>query len=68
MKKFLIALNIVIWSLVTYEAAHAEAVMQKVCHEDSKTKREICKTIKTHKKVEGTAVPEAPAKKTTKKK
>jgi len=47
--------------------AHAEAVMQKVCHEDAKTKREICKTIKTHKKVEGTPVPDAPAKKTKKK-
>jgi hypothetical protein len=70
MKKFLIAVNIVIWSLVTYELAHAEAVMQKVCHEDAKTKREVCKTIKTHKKVEGTVVPEkspAPAKKPAKK-
>jgi hypothetical protein len=70
MKKFLIALNIVIWSLVGYEVAHAEAVMQKVCHEDSKTKQEVCKTIKTHKKVEGTAVPEkapTPAKKPAKK-
>ena len=43
--------------------------MQKVCHEDSKTKQEVCKTIKTHKKVEGTPVPEkapAPAKKAKK--
>ena len=48
-------------------AAHAEAVMQKVCHEDAKGKQ-ICKTIKTHKKVEGTPVPEkAPVKKSTKK-
>ena len=44
-------------------SAHAEAIMQKVCHEDAKTKKEVCKTIKTHKKVEGTPVPEAPAKK-----
>jgi len=43
--------------------ANAEAVMQKVCHEDTKTKKEVCKTIKTHKKVEGTPVPDAPAKK-----
>ena len=51
-------------------ATHAEAVMQRVCHEDAKTKREVCKTIKTHKKVEGTVVPEkapAPAKKPVKK-
>jgi hypothetical protein len=49
--------------------AHAEAVMQRVCHEDAKGKQ-ICKTIKTHKKVEGTPVPEkapAPAKKPAKK-
>ena len=62
MKKFLIAVNIVIWSIVCAEYARAEAVMQKVCHTDAKTKKEVCKTIKTHKKVEGTAVPEkAPA-------
>jgi uncharacterized protein YcfJ len=65
--------NFVAWTgiaiLVAIAArpAHAEAVMQKVCHEDVKTKREVCKTIKTHKKVEGTPVPEAPAKKTKKK-
>ena len=39
-------------------SAYAEAIMQKVCHEDAKTKKEVCKTIKTHKKVEGTKVPE----------
>ena len=47
-------------------ATHAEAVMQRVCHEDAKGKQ-ICKTIKTHKKVEGTVVPDAPAKKSKKK-
>lgn len=58
MKKFLIILNIAIWSLVSYQVAHAEAVVKKVCHEDPKTKKEVCKNIKTHKKVEGTKVPE----------
>ena len=58
MKKILIVLNIVIWSLVGYEVAHAEAVMKNVCHEDVKTKKQVCKTIKTHKKVDGTPVPE----------
>ena len=48
-------------------AAHAEAVMQRVCHEDSKGKQ-ICKTIKTHKKVEGTSVPEKAPVATKKKK
>ena len=60
MKKFLIALNIVIWSLVSYELAHAEAVMQKVCHEAVVKGKKVqqCKTIKVHRKVEGTPVPE----------
>ena len=47
--------------------AHAEAVMQRVCHEDAKGKQ-ICKTIKTHKKVEGTPVPEKAPVATKKKK
>jgi hypothetical protein len=38
-----------------------------VCHDDVKTKKEVCKVIKTHKKVEGTVVPDAPAKKSKKK-
>lgn len=71
MKKFLIALNIVIWSFVGYQAtAYAEAVVKEVCTPkvdkagkavmDKKTGKqaEDCKKIKTHKKVEGTAVPD----------
>ena len=68
MKKFLIALNIVIWSLVTYELAHAEATIEKVCHDVNG--KQVCKNVKVHKKVEGTKVPEkapAPAKKPAKK-
>ena len=63
MKKILIALNIVVWSLVTYQVAHAEAEKKKVCHVDEKTKKEVCKVIKVHKKLEGTAVPEKDKKK-----
>ena len=74
MKKFLIALNIVVWSVVCFEIAHAEAVVKEVCTPkvdkagkavmDKKTGKqaEDCKKIKTHKKVEGDKVPE-PAKK-----
>ena len=63
MKKFLIALNIVIWSLVGYQTiAYAEAEVKKVCKTDEKTKKEVCKNVKVHKKAEGTKVPE-PAKK-----
>ena len=30
---------------------------EKVCIKDEKTKKETCKTIKIHKKLEGTTVP-----------
>ena len=30
---------------------------------DEKTKKEVCKNVKVHKKVEGTPVPEKPARK-----
>ena len=61
MKKFLIALNLVVWSLVGYQVAHA-AETKKACvmQKDPKTgkEKEVCKEIKVHKKLEGTAVPE----------
>ena len=56
--------NLVFWSafcvLIALSArpAHAESVMKRVCHVDAKTKKETCKNVKTHKKVEGTKVPE----------
>ena len=46
--------------------AYAESHIEKVCHPDPKTKKEVCKNVKVHKKVEGTPVPEkapTPAKK-----
>jgi hypothetical protein len=43
--------------------AYAEAETKKVCHIDEKTKKEVCKTIKVHKKLEGTAVPDKDKKK-----
>ena len=49
--------------------AFAEAQVKRVCHPDPKTKKEVCKNVKVHKKVEGTKVPEkAPAKPAQKKK
>ena len=40
-------------------AAYAGGEMKKVCREEEKNgkKVEVCKTIKVHKKLEGTAVP-----------
>ena len=64
MKKFLVALNLVIWSLVGYQVtAYAAGETKRVCKTDEKTKKEVCKNIKVHKKLEGTPVPEKPAKK-----
>jgi hypothetical protein len=61
MKKFLIALNLVVWSVVGYQVAYA-AETKKACvmQKDPKTgkEKEVCKEIKVHKKLEGTAVPE----------
>ena len=68
MKKFLVALNIVIWSIVGYQVAHA-AETQKVCI-DKMTKdgkpvlgkdgkpQQDCKQMKVHKKLEATPVPQ----------
>ena len=61
MKKLLIALNIVAWSLVGYQVAQAtETKKACVMQKDQKTgkEKEVCKEIKVHKKLEGTAVPE----------
>jgi hypothetical protein len=61
MKKFLIALNLVIWSFVGHQVVYA-AETKKACvmQKDQKTgkEKEVCKEIKVHKKLEGTAVPE----------
>jgi hypothetical protein len=56
MKKFLIALNFVVWSFVGYQVVNA-AETEKVCIKDAKGK-EVCKQVKVHKKLEGTKVPE----------
>lgn len=37
--------------------AFAGGEMKKVCSEDAKTKKEVCKMVKVHKKLEGTAIP-----------
>ena len=57
--------NLVFWSafyvliaLNFPSTVRAESVVKRVCHTDTKTKKEVCKNVKTHKKVEGTKVPE----------
>lgn len=60
MKKFLIVLNIIIWSVVAVEVAYS-AETKQVCHDvkNAKTGKVVnqCKTIKVHKMFEGTKVP-----------
>jgi len=61
MKKFLIAFNLVVWSLVGYQVAYAaETKKSCVMQKDQKTgkEKEVCKEIKVHKKLDGTKVPE----------
>lgn len=43
--------------------AFAGGEMKNVCHEDAKTKKQVCKVIKVHKKLDGTAIPPSPKKK-----
>lgn len=59
MKKFLIALNIVIWSFVGYQATTYAAEPIKKPEASKPAKKEV----KKHKKFEGTKVPEKPTKK-----
>ena len=69
MKKFLIALNIVAWSIVGYQVAYAEPQVKEVCKDKVDAKGQVvknkegkpiqeCKKIKVHKKLEGTPIPE----------
>jgi hypothetical protein len=52
MKKFLIALNLVIWSLVGYQVTAYATETKKACVKDAKTGKDVCKEIKVHKKLE----------------
>lgn len=45
-------------TLAFASTAFAAAEEKKVCRVDEKTKREVCKTIKVHRKVEGDKVPQ----------
>jgi hypothetical protein len=52
---------VIAFGIVTLAQAAGET--KRVCKTDEKTKKEICKNIKVHKKLEGTPVPEKPVKK-----
>jgi len=57
--KTLLTIIAVIFATGTMAAGETK----RVCHNDSKTKKEVCKNIKVHKKVDGTKVPEKQKKK-----
>ena len=61
MKKILFA-SIIGLSMLSYGVVQAEPETKKACvtQKDAKTgkEKEVCKTIKVHKKLEGTKVPE----------
>jgi hypothetical protein len=44
--------------LMVATTVFAGGTEEKVCKPDPKTKKEVCKTIKVHKKVEGDKVPD----------
>ena len=46
-------------------SVYAGGEMKKVCHDEEKKGKtvEVCKTIKVHKKLEGTEIPPTPTKK-----
>ncbi len=55
--------NFVAWTgiailiAVSAQPALAAGEVKKVCRADAKTKKEVCKNVKVHKKVDGTPVP-----------
>jgi len=52
MKSLLIIVGMML-AMGTVSAAETK----RVCHTDPKTKKEVCKNVKIHKKLEGTPVP-----------
>ena len=55
--------NFVAWTgiailiVVGAQPVQAAGEVKKVCRTDAKTKKEVCKNVKVHKKVDGTPVP-----------
>ena len=63
MKPIVMSVVLLVLSMAVAVLAVGSAEVKRVCTVDEKTKKEVCKNIKVHKKVEGTPVPEKPAKK-----
>lgn len=63
MNIFAISLCVLAFGTVFVGTTQATAETKKVCLTDQKTKKEVCKTVRVHKKVEGTPVPDKSARK-----
>ena len=63
MKPIIMSVVLLALSMAVATMAVGSAEVKRVCTVDEKTKKEVCKNVKVHKKVEGTPVPEKPAKK-----
>jgi len=64
MKNVLTLFAIVVAFFVIFiSVAFAAAETKTVCKYDEKAKKEVCKEVKVHKKIEGAKVPEAAPKK-----
>jgi len=50
--------KLLLLALVTLSFSIQAVETEKVCIKDEKTKKETCKVIKIHKKLEGTKIPE----------
>ena len=63
MKTIAMSVILLVLSMAVATLATGSAEVKRVCTVDEKTKKEVCKNVKVHKKVEGTPVPEKPARK-----
>jgi hypothetical protein len=54
---FAIWITLAVGVAVAAQSAQAAGEVKKVCRADVKTKKEVCKNVKIHKKVDGTPVP-----------
>lgn len=63
MKPIIMSVVLLALSMAIAVLAVGSTEVKRVCTTDEKTRKEVCKNIKVHKKVEGTPVPEKPIKK-----
>lgn len=58
MKKIILAIALATFSVGFVHAAETQKVCETVTDAKTKKQKEVCKTIKIHKKLDGTAIPD----------